>query len=947
MEEKRMVKRFLGLKTTLLIFSVLLSVILLSPVLVADDGANETTRLWGRVVDSVTDRPLKGATISIKNLQTGNTITLTQEEGQYRLDDTTGYFSLTASCEGYFDSGDGHNETMILKGDIKKVVLKLDEIEMERKICGNVSYYNGTGNASLNSTQISLYCTEGVFEGYEDSVVNNETGYYEFDVFPSTFTLTVKEEGYITQVAKVTVNATHDVELDFNMSEGNVTFEIFGFAEDAVTGENIDGIMVTVCDVNNSREFTTSSNTSYFYLEVYPSTFDIIVDAGKYQPAVQTSIVIDEDNPMETLYTELDKDDMEENLTVEVIVLDDDFTKLKVVRNWCLNSDSVVPGFDSGAGNLKMKIDSDERFGNGDGTLSVAEVAAFKAWYEKIGPEFLYTDGFFKVNDTAYSPEFINNNTELNYDVNLSKFAGKVDNLTDMKIKTTMEYVNDDEDVTDPDNTAYKVWLGNIGSEYTVAFDNTYEIITEENDDWGFALDDNGDAIRYKARIFNATTLEIFEKIAPEGNVTITVNGIIYYPGDEIYVGSASDDVVMNNDFENITFDASGSSDKVGEIANYTWSFGDGNKGYGKIVTHNYSVAAELNPTYKVTLTLKDSANDNEMINVNIIVDTKSPNLPVNSLLVDTLVTKRNQTDLIEFNATKSTDTDSGIPDSAGNYMWEFADGAEEFGKTVKKSFAEAGETKINLTVKDAVGNSKRTSFTIEILDTMPPVVEILGPLSAEVNAELNLSASACYDNVDKLEDLILDWDFGDDYANTNSIIAGNNTTVKYNKPGTYVVTLNVTDKSNNTASAQKTISITAPDLVVLSVDVSDSNPQKGEKIDIGALIKNQGGVAAMKFDVTLLVNGKVKESIEIAELTPGEETSVNFTWKAGSKGDYNITVYADHDEIRSETVETNNWDEILVSADDSTNYIPLIIVIVLIVIAIAVFIFMKKKKGL
>ena len=245
------------------------------------------------------------------------------------------------------------------------------------------------------------------------------------------------------------------------------------------------------------------------------------------------------------------------------------------------------------------------------------------------------------------------------------------------------------------------------------------------------------------------------------------------------------------------------------------------------------------------------------------------------------------------------------------------------------------------------MGNSRKTSFTIEILDSMPPVVEISGPLSAEVNAKLNLSATACYDNVDELEDLILDWDFGDDYANSNSIISGNYTNITYNKPGTYEVTLNVTDKSNNTASAKKTIVITAPDLVVISVEVSDSNPEKGEKIDVGALIENQGAVAAENFAVTLLIDDKEVESTEILFLGPGEETSVNFTWKAGSEGERTIEVYADKDNTTAEMKYDNNVDDILVTVKDTTNYIPLIIVIVLIVIAIAVFIFMKKKKGL
>jgi len=945
-----------SVKTTILVLSILSSIVFLNPLLIADEGTkSNVTRLWGRVVDSETERPLKGAIISIKNLQTGNTITLTQEEGQYRLDDSTGYFSLTASCEGYFDSGDGHNETMILKGDIKKMVLKLDEIVKELNLTGNVFFNNETINAiPLNAAMVSLYCTDGRFKGYEDSAITNN-GYYEFKVFSGEFLLIVEKEGFLTNVSTVNVDEMNDVELDIIMTVGG-SFEIFGYAEDRISGENIDGIMVKLYDVNNSREFTTLSNTSYFHLEIYPSTFDIIVDADNFHPFIQTGIIINEVYPVEVLYAKLEKDDMEENLTVEVTVLDGDFSKLKVVRNWDLNSDSVVRGFDSEAGNLKMKIDSDGRFGNGDGTVSDVEVSDFKAWYEKIGPEYLYTDEFFKVNETAYSPDFIQNTTILNYDIVLYEFEGDVNNQKDMKIKTSMKYNNDDMNVTASDNHAYSIWLGDLETSYTVTFNSTYEIITEENDDWGFALDDNGDAIRYKVKIFNATTLEIFKKVAPEGNVTITVNGVLYYPGDEIFVGSASDDLVMNNDFENITFDASGSSDKVGEIANYTWNFGDGNTDYGVTVTHNYSLAAENTQIYKASLNLRDSAGDTEVIIVTIVVDATSPTLPPSDQLVDTPTTERNQSELIEFNASKSMDFESGIPDYKGNYLWEFADGTEKFGKTVENVFYEAGETKINLTVKDAVGNSKKTSVTIEILDAIPPVVDILGPPSAEVNSEMKLYASPCYDNVDALEFLKFQWDFNDLEMNSITNRTTMNVTLRYRSPGVYVIKLNVTDKSGNTASAAKTISITAPDLFVVRIDVSDRKPQKGEKIDVGTIIENLGWVPARNFTVSLLIDDEEEKSTIIEYLAPGEKIPLNFTWKANSEGEHLIKVFVDREQWIYETDETNNYEEILVNVHAgpprfifericNSGIIGFIVVIIIIILVIVIYIALTVKK--
>ena len=52
-----------------------------------------------------------------------------------------------------------------------------------------------------------------------------------------------------------------------------------------------------------------------------------------------------------------------------------------------------------------------------------------------------------------------------------------------------------------------------------------------------------------------------------------------------------------------ITFDGTGSSDPDGSVANYAWSFGDGNTGTGPNPTHSYAAAGK----YFVALTVTDN----------------------------------------------------------------------------------------------------------------------------------------------------------------------------------------------------------------------------------------------------------------------------------------------------------------------------------------------------
>lgn len=65
-----------------------------------------------------------------------------------------------------------------------------------------------------------------------------------------------------------------------------------------------------------------------------------------------------------------------------------------------------------------------------------------------------------------------------------------------------------------------------------------------------------------------------------------------------------------------VNFDASNSSDEDGSITDYSWDFGDGTRGSGKIASHTYS----RNGSFNVTLTVKDNdgLQDSKSVTINV-----------------------------------------------------------------------------------------------------------------------------------------------------------------------------------------------------------------------------------------------------------------------------------------------------------------------------------------
>lgn len=170
---------------------------------------------------------------------------------------------------------------------------------------------------------------------------------------------------------------------------------------------------------------------------------------------------------------------------------------------------------------------------------------------------------------------------------------------------------NSTEEITYTYNgSTYTNYLGNYWDDYT-------DVDTNNDGIWDNPYNIGGDSDNYPL-------VEPFENYAstpPPENQPPTAS-FTYSPQNPM-IG------------EEITFDASLSTDPDGEIVSYEWGFGDGEAASGEIVTHAYSDVGD----YTVTLTVTDddgAANSSsDIITVAVYIPKWRKNIVIGDILID------------------------------------------------------------------------------------------------------------------------------------------------------------------------------------------------------------------------------------------------------------------------------------------------------------------------
>jgi PKD repeat protein len=179
-------------------------------------------------------------------------------------------------------------------------------------------------------------------------------------------------------------------------------------------------------------------------------------------------------------------------------------------------------------------------------------------------------------------------------------------------------------------------------------------------------------------------------------------------------VADAGPDQVVS--VSDVSFDGGGSHDADGRITSYEWDFGDGATATGPVVGHAYARPG----SYEVALVVRDDsgaplnvARDTAVVRINAApIADAGPDLsgaPGEELVLD---------------GSGSVDPDGAIAD----WTWRFPDGSEARGVRVARTFAEPGQHRVRLTVRDDTGLAEAFDVDEVAVAVNAAPVAIAGP---------------------------------------------------------------------------------------------------------------------------------------------------------------------------------------------------------------------------
>jgi parallel beta-helix repeat protein len=299
-----------------------------------------------------------------------------------------------------------------------------------------------------------------------------------------------------------------------------------------------------------------------------------------------------------------------------------------------------------------------------------------------------------------------------------------------------------------------------------------------------------------------------------------------------------------------VSADASASTDgDAWPIASYSFDWGDGSAvtgaQAGATAVHTYQSAG----TYTLTVTVTDTGGLSSTATKTVAVT--PPDAPPAAALS---VSPESGTAPVQVSADASASTD---PDSApiATYAFDWGDGSAgtgpQGGATATHTYSTPGNYTVTVTVTDTAGLSSTATKAVTVTgDAAPTAAFSVSPTSGSAPLQVSADASASTDT-DATPIATYSFDWGDGSAATGAQ-PGATAAHTYQDPGSYTVTVAVTDSGGLSSTATRTVTVAgdSPPDTVLSVSPESGTAPLQVSADASASTDTDGTpIATYSFD--------------------------------------------------------------------------------------------------
>jgi hypothetical protein len=745
------------------------------------------------------------------------------------------------------------------------------------------------------------------------NTTNATTGVSVEHLWNASFEVRVTASGYLPFIQTMGITAPSSIQI--SMTAG---VSVVGHARNAAGQFVSAGLTGWLYSPSTPKYSGTKAipavvSGSLFSFSAPAGTYQMIVDANGYtaydQPITVTSGTLSQDVTLQT--------SPQERYQTTVQFGTRDWNNFTVYRNLTLNPDTTLPGLGpAGLRDLRQQINFTLGNGQGSGTASVEDQAAFQAWIAQNGPLYVTTDSFLLVNGKSFDSSITSYSVSVSNTLTTPGAKVWINTSATYRLKSTAsitygqpKYFLNMTVYPDTNTTVYH------NETYIVELPAAYEMASD-------TILPNPSAITTQGythiTVDPGLTGQAIQMVIEKSTVGIARAKVVGPSGKFYVVNSAYQNYqafVANN--TNISFSAAETSNPPSNDStrdNFTWRFlangssipnPSNNVRYGIQPSFVFPLAGP----YVVNLTAIGAGGNVSYRNISVWVDGQTPAADFKTNVTGAgsaigMTLHINQDTIVRFDGSLSSDLaftgKTGIIPNSG-YAWDFNGDriTDTTGRIVNGTFDKPGQFTVNLTVADAVGwKGANATMTVIVNDTQAPVpgFTILDPTNdyAPVSTLTELqtytfNASTTTDNYDKLSALNFTWTIPGPLigmTGTSRPLWGVNITFGWSEWNlSYPVVLTVRDtgfgsgKWNN-GTLTKNISVQVdpaihPDLalVVGTVKIDNANPESGQTITITVNVTNKAGhsVASQIY-------------VTVTEGTGSQPTLLSPTWSLTDK---------------------------------------------------------------